>query len=337
MTNCYICGCSDAQQEPQGLQTYFWCSFCGGFTLAQHMNHNFYNLEKYCTDNSNFEVFPKRHILAGWMLEFNRNRPNPLPFNGIDDFMDILNDSRMPKTAMQRLDRLLLNLYKFNDSFGAIFAAPQMQTGNKLRLTHGNIELPYAIAYATDFNETRSMLFSLEMLGYMALEGTKDKGRFFITPKGYERVESLLHSNTDSKSVFVAMQYDNSHIQEAFENAIKPACGDCGFDALIIKDKHHNNGITDEIIVEIKKSKFVVVDFTFGNNGAYWEAGYAQGLGRTVIRSCKKEWFDKHGLHFDIKHYRTIIWESPSQLAQELKDNIRANFSDAKMEDGDGR
>ena len=95
---------------------------------------------------------------------------------------------------------------------------------------------------------------------------------------------------------------------EICETAIKPACADCGFDAFLISDKPHNNNITDEIIAALRQSKFVVVDFTYNNPGAYFEAGFAQGLGCEVIRCCNKEWFENEDnqLHFDIRHYNTF-------------------------------
>ena len=121
------------------------------------------------------------------------------------------------------------------------------------------------------------------------------------------------------------------HALEACEKAIKPACRKCGFEARLISDKYHNNGITDEIMVEIKRSKFVIVDFTYNNSGAYFEAGYAQGLGRPIIRCCKKEWFDndESGLHFDVKHYNTIMWETHEDLYEKLCNNIMANIDGA--------
>ena len=43
-----------------------------------------------------------------------------------------------------------------------------------------------------------------------------------------------------------------------------------------------------EIFYEIKQSKFVVVDVTKQNNGAYYEAGHDKALGKEVIVCCKK-------------------------------------------------
>jgi hypothetical protein len=76
------------------------------------------------------------------------------------------------------------------------------------------------------------------------------------------------------------------------------------------------------------------------NCGAYFEAGYAQGLGRQIIRCCKDEWYygkDINGidnkLHFDIRHYNIMIWKNHKDLEESLKANIRFNIPGAILED----
>ena len=39
--------------------------------------------------------------------------------------------------------------------------------------------------------------------------------------------------------------------------------------------------------VQIRASRFVICDLTHGNRGAYWEAGFAEGIGRPVIFVCE--------------------------------------------------
>ena len=65
-----------------------------------------------------------------------------------------------------------------------------------------------------------------------------------------------------------------------------------GYKPQIIKDKEHNNYIMPEIFYEIKNSRFVVVDVTKPNYGVYYEAGFAQALGKEVIVCCRKDVFD---------------------------------------------
>ena len=81
-----------------------------------------------------------------------------------------------------------------------------------------------------------------------------------------------------------------------------------------------------EIFYEIKQSKFVVVDITKQNYGAYYEAGYAQALGKEVIVCCKKSVFDnpKTKPHFDIAQKSMILWENEQDLIDRLKRRIIA-------------
>jgi nucleoside 2-deoxyribosyltransferase len=85
-----------------------------------------------------------------------------------------------------------------------------------------------------------------------------------------------------------------------------------------------------------RQSKFLIADLTHGNAGAYWEAGFAEGLGKPVIYTCKKDVFDNKRVHFDANHHLTVIWNIATleNAAQELKNTIRATFPDeAKMSD----
>lgn len=80
--------------------------------------------------------------------------------------------------------------------------------------------------------------------------------------------------------------------------------------------------ITPELLSHIKNSKFVVVDLTHKNNGAYFEEGYAMGLGKPVIQLCQSG----TKLHFDIAQKNTIIWETESDIPLRLKNRIKATI-----------
>jgi len=57
-------------------------------------------------------------------------------------------------------------------------------------------------------------------------------------------------------------------------------------------------------------------------NGVYFEAGFALGLGLMVIPTCRADEVAK--LHFDIKHLNTLLWNTPTELADGLNRRIRA-------------
>jgi hypothetical protein len=54
----------------------------------------------------------------------------------------------------------------------------------------------------------------------------------------------------------------------------------------------------------------------------YYEAGFAVGLPIQVIWSCRKD--NPADLHFDIRQYNCIDWETPADLRNRLHNRIAA-------------
>ena len=152
-----------------------------------------------------------------------------------------------------------------------------------------------------------------------------------VTVDGHSHIADRL-VNTDLTQAFVAMWFDPS-MNEAYQQGIEPAISAAGYKALRIDQKLHNNKIDDEIIAEIRRSKFLVADFTQGPDGArggvYYEAGFAHGLGLKVIFTCRKDAIDK--VHFDTNHYNHVVWDTPAELLKGVKDRILAEFGQGPL------
>ena len=85
--------------------------------------------------------------------------------------------------------------------------------------------------------------------------------------------------------------------------------------------------IDDEIIAEMRRSRFLVADFTQGKTdgargGVYFEAGFALGLGIPVIYTCREDAIDK--IHFDTRQYHHTTWKDPEDLRDKLEKRILA-------------
>src|SRR3546814_4652111 len=80
---------------------------------------------------------------------------------------------------------------------------------------------------------------------------------------------------------------------------------------------------------QIRDAAFVIVDLTHDNSGAYWEAGYAEGLGKPVIYICEKAKFDKAKTHFDTNHCTTVVWtrEKGEEFRAELIATLRRSLN----------
>ncbi|PIS10383.1 MAG: hypothetical protein COT73_09715 [Bdellovibrio sp. CG10_big_fil_rev_8_21_14_0_10_47_8] len=144
-----------------------------------------------------------------------------------------------------------------------------------------------------------------------------------LTPEGWKKIESF-YSNIKSRKAFIAMSFHGDD-RASTQMAIEEACREAGnWEAFTIDKKEYVGGITDEIIASINQSRFVIAEFTGGNPGVYFEAGYAEGAGIPVIPLVKKSELDDGKLHFDIRHVNHIGWESADDLKKRLKDRIQA-------------
>jgi len=144
---------------------------------------------------------------------------------------------------------------------------------------------------------------------------------FSISVNGFLAAEALEGANSSSVQGFVAMWFDES-LQDAWTSGFDPGIRAAGFHPVRIDNKDYVGGISDEIMAEIRRSRFVVADYTGQRNGVYFEAGFALGLGLTVIPTCRADDVDELG--FDIKHLNTLLCNSPAELAEGLNRRIRA-------------
>jgi len=146
---------------------------------------------------------------------------------------------------------------------------------------------------------------------------------------GFERLEKLRPDPPDSNQIFVAMWFDDE-LKPAYDDGFKRAIEGAGYKPVRIDEQHFTDKIDDRIISEIRRSRFVVADFSKGDDGArggvYYEAGFAHGLGLEVIFTCRKK--DIDDVHFDTRQYNHIVWENIEHLQNLLKERITAVIGD---------
>ena len=188
-------------------------------------------------------------------------------------------------------------------------------------------------AYSECVNDDEWYTMFDELRKYAEIDGTQRMGEHPLTiilnAEGSERLESLEITNKDSRQAFVAMWFNES-MDEAYYKAIRPAIEEMGYKPMRIDEEEHNNKIDDEIMAEIKRSKFLIADFSHDKKGirgsVYYEAGFAHGLDIPVIFTCREK--DKKKLHFDTRQFNHIIWKNAEDLKKRLKDRIGATIGD---------
>ena len=227
--------------------------------------------------------------------------------NGIDSKYQVID----------RIDRSLLNISKMCPALSNTFSINDFSC-EKSRLLYceskdrrGELISIFSILKKQDYIE-------------VVISKQDDNSIYRLTFNGWQHIAKLQQEKNIERQGFIAMSFDKEveYIQDIFKQAIRVA----GYEPQIIKDKEHNNYIMPEIFYEIEKSKFVVVDITKQNYGAYYEAGYAQALGKEVIVCCKKEVFDNPDTkpHFDIAQKSMILWKDEQDLLNRLVRRIEA-------------
>ena len=159
------------------------------------------------------------------------------------------------------------------------------------------------------------------------LQGSID-GSYTVTVDGHRRISDL-KTNPDSGQVFVAMWFDDE-MENAYSHGIAPAIESAGYKPMRIDQKADVVKIDDEIIAEIRRSRFLVADFTHGKAGArggvYFEAGFAFGLGIPVIYTCREDAVES--IHFDTRQYHHTLWKGPEDLRDQLQKRILARIGE---------
>ena len=180
--------------------------------------------------------------------------------------------------------------------------------------------------------ETRNLMQEIKDLGWIETGASALRGPVKIRRKGYQRLIELRKTNVASDQVFVAMWLDPL-MNKVWEEGLEPGIRDAGYKALRIDRSEFNNKIDDEIIAEIRRSRFLVADFTSDSpenarGSVYYEAGFAHGLNIPVIFTCRKDLLED--IHFDTRQYNHIPWEEekPEDLRKQLKDRISATIGD---------
>ena len=311
--NCPICNQIARSQSYDGMsQLYSYiCPVCGSFNATSMFARYF---------SSSLTPINKA-ALSGYVREMNSLDKQDITIS-VENYQDILNSSIIARSVSEKLKKLILYLYRLTDGLG--------------RIVKVNPDYDFSVCYALNSNEFIELVTEARRKGFVC-----NGDSLYLLKLDYSGIvfaENLMKETSISNSAFVAMWF-SPEMFSVYDKAIKPAIEseECGkFKAFRVDNHEHNNDITDEIIAGIKACRFMVADMTGYRGGVYYEAGFARGLGKPVIYTCRKDWFDgelssegkpiKERIHFDINHMNIIVWENPEELKQRIINRIRATI-----------
>lgn len=253
-----------------------------------------------------------------------------------DEFVEVYNltpemvETWYPKSFVDKINKILLWLANKSRYMGDEITV-KIEEICLLFFMYNKLELnSVSREWGNEFRFTLKFLLQNALIGNQNVEHLKTITEtlilhrsitFVLTEIAWRRIYELQINQSDNKNVFVAMKFGAETL--ALREKIKEGLE--GYNVRIMDEIEHNHQIVPEMLFEIRNSKFVIAELSNHNNGAYYEAGYALGLGKEVIHICQKSELS-NGLHFDVAQVNTIIYENIDEIPAKLQKRIRATI-----------
>ena len=325
--SCLFCNqevTNDGGVDFKPSQTLYMCKRCG-----------FIHLTREAVEDFDWGIFSEKDRRAisitlrnTWERKGRKRTGKKITFEDLEQ----MKSSFKPLDPIEKMDQALIN-----------FKKASLYVGSLVKFNPAN---DYPLYFCNEPGELIAICKLLFKAGLtFAPDSVNPHNNLYITAEGYQRLREIQKPNRDSRQCFVAMWF-GTKMNEVYKDAIKPAIEFIEegervprFEAIKIDNVEHVNDINDEIIGQIRRSRFMVCDLTGYRGGVYFEAGFAYGLGLDVIYTCRKDWtkeealkneeghevpflYDangkkitvkKEGVHFDLAHRNRIEW-SPDNL-----------------------
>lgn len=281
----------------------------------------------------------EKAYLTTWMVD-QRRGGNDLP-EVTSSVLHRLRGMR-PLNVAERRDRLLSVVAEHTPRLGQsmVYHQGYLDNVDGKRKTPTRWAEQYALMAASESLLLGEVVTLVNFAAGQGLIAYKSAHDITLTFDGYRHLEELNATGRDSSQGFVAMWF-STEMTTAYDKGFKLAIEDAGYKSMRIDQKEHANKIDDEIIAEIRRSRFLVSDFTCGmvgdggtqtaipRGGVYYEAGFAQGLGIPVIWCCREDHIGH--VHFDTRQFNHITWNKPEELRKKLRNRIAAVLGDGPL------
>lgn len=346
--NCPFCGKSiELYKTDEQIHIPFICETCGNF-IFKHYNHEteykgwhdkiaaylYYHKSEDMLDTPCFFIGEKDYY------EKHYEKDSRVKYVSLDVI-----ENWYPKNISEKIDRILLQLEKLSDSYGAEI---KMDVENFASMSFVKRYFNGQFSPLKNFYDKQVLFIcntlkesNLVTYDIDSLNQKYDYAKFTLTATGWNRIDELQKNKVDNKKVFVSMAFNNQtrNTREAIRQGIVKA----GFECTLIDEKIHNHQIVPEMFRLIRESQLLVLDISEPNYGAYYEAGYALGLGKEVIVCCKQKVFSGEKIsnikltdeekkkfgkyikpHFDIVQKQILLWNNYEDLTKKLSEWIKA-------------
>src|SRR6266852_7240076 len=319
MPNCIVCNTLNARQLPGPDLTRWDCLRCGSFALS--------GTAESILEGRLCEV-PLRRSLMSWALRRMQRTDNAhLHVITSDEVSSFWREERLPN-PQQLGDSLILWIGDHQPMPMRAANASRTEIAAWIGLPITSPDDAEGMAWLLD------QLRPKKLFNETLVEGSRLNLK--LTMVGWEAFERLRKAAVESRTAFMAMKFGDATLDNVVETCFRPAVARAGFVLRVLTDQQPAGLIDDQLRAALLSGRFVIADLTHGSHGAYWEAGFAEGLGRPVIYTCEKNAWAEKATHFDTNHLLTIIWSASDleKAGKQMIATIRATLrAEAKQTD----
>ena len=129
---------------------------------------------------------------------------------------------------------------------------------------------------------------------------------------------------------FIALAFDRKDV-EIYYKSLSKLLQELNINPIRVDKINHNENIEKKLIESLRQCDFCIADLTYSRPSVYFEAGFAEGLGKDVIYTSRNDHFkhketDPEGnlrIHFDVSTRNIVRWDKYDKLfEQKLKKRI---------------
>ena len=298
VTVCPVCrDVSVLRELPDGNRRFFDCENCGYFGASGSLLSSTLTLDERRLTAVQYAALSYRIRQATDALESHQDALI-LTTSSVDP---ILPNLRLPSPSYQAI-----NIIKFFGDQVQDTGEPARNPDKAFVARIGAANRASALRIVRQLADDGLLLISNR-----AFQNTSDEpDGIDLSLKGWERWEAERHGQVAGSHGFIALQFGDPELDTFLLNVIKPAVDKLGYRLEDMRDAARAGIIDNVMRARIRDAAFVLVDLSHSNAGAYWEAGYAEGLGKPVLYLCKSSVFSERGTHFDTNHCTTVMWDS---------------------------
>src|SRR3954469_15216814 len=160
-----------------------------------------------------------------------------------------------------------------------------------------------------------------ELINSVSDSGLRDQLRTELEATRHVGSPKRHSTNMRRNYAFIAMAMDpqNPQLDDVLD-AIKDGAMRSSVVAERIDEKSTNEPITRRMLKAIEEAEYVVMDLTNPRPNVYYEAGYAQGMGKTPVYVARQG----AEIPFDVRDYPVILYPNMRELKSSLAERLES-------------